>query len=55
MKKTLLSTLLIALLSLQGCSSITSLVAKEDSEKSAEEFYNSATTAFKAGDVGCGD
>jgi len=49
MKKTLLSTLLIALLSLQGCSSITSLVAKEDSEKSAEEFYNSATTAFKAG------
>ncbi len=49
MKKTLLSTLFIALLSLQGCSSITSLVAKEDSEKSAEEFYNSATIAFKAG------
>ncbi len=49
MKKTLLSALIIATLSLQGCSSLTSLVAKEDSEKTAEEFYSSATTAFKAG------
>ncbi|MCF6298637.1 MAG: outer membrane protein assembly factor BamD [Thiomicrorhabdus sp.] len=49
MKKTLLSALIIAALSLQGCSSITSLVAKEDSEKTVEEFYQSATTAFKAG------
>jgi len=48
MKKTLLSALIIATLSLQGCSSLTSLVAKEDSEKTAEEFYNSATAAFKA-------
>ena len=49
MKKMLLSALIIATLSLQGCSSLTSLVAKEDSEKTAEEFYSSATTAFKAG------
>ncbi|VAW45803.1 Outer membrane beta-barrel assembly protein BamD [hydrothermal vent metagenome] len=49
MKKTLLSTLIIAMLSLQGCSTLTSLVAKEDSEKTVEEFYSSATTAFKAG------
>jgi len=48
MKKTLLSAFIIATLSLQGCSSITSLVAKEDSEKTAEEFYSSATAAFKA-------
>lgn len=49
MKKTLLSALIIAALSLQGCSSLTSLVAKEDSEKTAEDFYQSATSAFKAG------
>jgi len=49
MKKTLLSALIITTLTLQGCSSITSLVAKEDSEKTVEEFYQSATTAFKAG------
>ncbi len=48
MKKTLLSALIIATLSLQGCSSLTSLVAKEDSEKTAEDFYSSATVAFKA-------
>ncbi|VAW49828.1 Outer membrane beta-barrel assembly protein BamD [hydrothermal vent metagenome] len=48
MKKTLLSALIIATLSLQGCSSLTSLVAKEDSEKTAEDFYSSATAAFKA-------
>lgn len=48
MKKTLLSTLFIATLSLQGCSSLSGLVAKEDSEKTVEEFYESATTAFES-------
>ena len=48
MKKTLLSALIIATLSLQGCSTLNSLVAKDDSEKTVEEFYESATTAFKA-------
>ncbi len=49
MTKTLLSVLFILLATLQGCSSVHSLIAKEDSEKSAEEFYEAATTAFKSG------
>lgn len=50
MKKTLLSSLLLATsLTLSGCSSLSSLAVKEDSEKTVEEFYQSATEAFKAG------
>jgi len=47
MKKTLLSSLLVASLSLQGCSTLSSLIEKEDSEKTVEEFYESATSAFE--------
>lgn len=47
MKKTLLSSLLVATLSLQGCSTLSSLIAKEDSEKTVEEFYEAATSAFQ--------
>ena len=46
MKKTLLSTLLITSLTLHGCSG---LIEKPDSEKTVQEFYNSATLAFKEG------
>ena len=49
MKKTLLSTLLITTLSLQGCSSLSALAEKPDSEKTVEEFYRSATIAFEEG------
>ncbi|WP_083917327.1 outer membrane protein assembly factor BamD [Thiomicrorhabdus arctica] len=49
MKKTLLSTLLLATLTLQGCSTLSNLIEKPDSEKSVEEFYQIATEAFQEG------
>ena len=47
MKKTLLSTLLVATFSLQGCSGLSSLIETPDSEKPVEAFYEVATTAFE--------
>ncbi len=47
-KKTLFASLFVATLGLQGCSTLSSLIEKEDSEKTVEEFYASATTSFKA-------
>lgn len=49
MKKTLLSTLLLATFTLQGCSTLSGLIEKPDSEKSVDEFYEAATTAFQDG------
>ncbi len=47
MKKTLLSTLLLATFTLQGCSTLSNLIEKPDSEKSVDEFYQVATEAFQ--------
>ncbi|GKT12037.1 MAG: outer membrane protein assembly factor BamD [Thiomicrorhabdus sp.] len=47
MKKTLLSALLITTFSLQGCSTLSALAPKLDSEKTVDEFYDVATTAFE--------
>ncbi len=49
MKKTLLSTLLLATFALQGCSTLSNLIEKPDSEKSVDEFYEAATEAFQEG------
>ena len=49
MKKTLLSTLLLATFTLQGCSTLSNLIEKPDSEKSVDEFYEAATEAFQEG------
>ncbi|WP_127470945.1 outer membrane protein assembly factor BamD [Thiomicrorhabdus aquaedulcis] len=49
MKKTLLSILLFSTLNLQGCSTLSSLIEKPDSEKTVEEFYTAATEAFQDG------
>ncbi len=49
MKKTLLSTLLLATFTLQGCSTLSNLIEKPDSEKSVDQFYEAATDAFKEG------
>ncbi len=46
MKKTLISLMLASSLTLTGCSSITSLVAKPDNEKTVEDFYGAATAGF---------
>jgi outer membrane protein assembly factor BamD len=47
MKKTLLSTLLLATFALQGCTTLSNLIEKPDSEKSVDEFYETATAAFQ--------
>lgn len=47
MKKTLLSALLVASISLSGCSSISELIDKPDEDKTVAEFYEDATTAFE--------
>ncbi|WP_243750520.1 outer membrane protein assembly factor BamD [Thiomicrorhabdus marina] len=46
MKKTLLSALLAASISLTGCSTISNLVEKPDEDKTVAEFYEDATEAF---------
>ena len=47
MKKTLLTLMLVSSLSLQGCSTLNSLIEKPDDEKTVEEFYTDATEAFQ--------
>lgn len=47
MKKTLLSILFLTAFNLTGCSSLSGLIEKPDSEKTVEEFYKTANIAFE--------
>lgn len=46
MKKTLLSLMLVSSVSLTGCSTLSSLIDKDDDKKTVEEFYEDATFGF---------